>query len=171
MKIINWRRTDWIARTFIFSIGQEIFGQLSFNSAWNFNAVYTDKETDLKFAQKNFWNRDVLITKDGKAIGEIRCGLFEQTLKLITGERFFLYTSLWEQEVYWKTEKGEKLIKYKQATMSSMGKGVISSSDSMAVDRERLLISSGIIVRQLFRKRRALTVALMVPIIAGASRL
>ena len=171
MKTLNWRHTDWFAKNFIFTMERQIIGQLTFNSSWNFNALYTDKEIKLKFVQKSFWDRNVLITKDGKTIGEIHLGLFgEQTLKLVTGERFILSTSFWEQEVYWKTEKGETIIKYQQATMSSMGKGLISSEDSLTIETEKLLISSGVFVRQLTRKRRAMTVAILIPIIAAASR-
>ena len=172
MKTLNWRHTDWFGKNFIFSIGQEIIGQLTFCSSWNFNAVYTDKETNLKFAQKSFWDRDVLITKDGNVVGEIDFGLFgTQTLKLATGERFALSTSFWEQEVYWKNEQGEIIIKYQQATMSSMGKGLISLNDSMTIETEKLLIGSGIFARQLRRKRATLIVVIMIPILAASRRL
>jgi hypothetical protein len=172
MKTLNWRHTDWNARNFIFSLGQEIIGQLTFNSYWNSNAVYTDKETKLKFAQKSFWDRDVLITKDGKVVGEIDFGLFgTQTLKLAKGERFTLSTSFWEQEVYWKNEQGETIIKFHQATMSSMGKGMISLSDSLTIEMEKLFIGGGIFARQLRRKRAALIVVIMIPILAASRRL
>ena len=171
MKTLNWKRTNWNARNFIFSIGQEITGQLTFSSIWKFNAVYTDQDTELAFAQKSFWDSDVLITKDGKTVGEMRSGLFgKQTLKLATGETFILSTSLWEQEVYWKTAKGETMIHYQQAAMSSMEKGMIRSEDSLTSETEKILISSGLFIRQLTRKRRALTVAVFILIFAAASR-
>jgi hypothetical protein len=171
MKTLNWRHTDWNARNFIFSIGQEIIGQLTFSSYWNFNAVYTDKDTNLKFSQKSFWDRDAIISKDGEAVGEINFGLFAtQTLKLVTGERFTLSTSFWEQEAYWKTEKGETIIKYQQATMSSMGKGLISLNDSLTIDKEKLLISGGLFARQVRHKRIILFIAIMIPILAASRR-
>jgi hypothetical protein len=171
MKTLNWRHTDWNARNFIFSIGQEIIGQLTFNSYWNFNAVYTDKDTNLKFSQKNFLDRDATISKDGETIGEINFGLFAtQTLKLVTGERFTLSTSFWEQEAYWKTENGETIIKYQQATMSSMGKGLISLNDSLTIDKEKLLISGGLFARQVRHKRIVLFIAIMIPILAASRR-
>jgi hypothetical protein len=172
MKTLNWRHTDWNARNFIFTIGQEIIGQLTFSSYLNFNAVYTDKETNLKFAQKSFWDRDAIITKDGETVGEINFGLFAtQTLKLVTGERFSLSTSFWEQEVYWKNEKGETIVKYQQATMSSMGKGLISLKDSLTIEVEKLLISSGLFARQVRHKRLILVAAIMIPIFAASRRL
>ena len=172
MKTLNWRHTDWNARNFIFLIGEEIIGQLTFNSSWNFNAVYTDKETRLKFSQKNFWDKDVLITKDGKSIGEINFRLFViQTLILGTGERFILSTSFWEQEVYWKTEKGDTVIKYKQATMSSMGKGLISLNDPLTIETEKLLVSSGLFARQARHKRIVLFMIFMIPILAASRQL
>ena len=172
MKTLNWRHTDWNARNFIFLIGEEIIGQLTFNSSWNFNAVYTDKETRLKFSQKNFWDKDVLITKDGKSIGEINFRLFGiQTLRLGTGERFTLSTSFWEQEVYWKTEKGDTVIKYQQATMSSMGKGLISLNDPLTIETEKLLVSSGLFARQARHKRIVLFMIFMIPILAASRQL
>ncbi len=171
MKTLNWRHTDWNARNFIFSIGQEIIGQLTFNSYWNFNAAYTDKDTNLKFSQKSFWDRDAIISKDGETVGEINFGLFAtQTLKLVTGERFTLSTSFWEQEAYWKTENGETIIKYQQATMSSMGKGLISLNDSLTIDKEKLLISGGLFARQVRHKRIVLFIAIMIPILAASRR-
>lgn len=150
---------------------QQLIGQLAFNSSWNLNALYTDKETQLKFVQKGFWDRDVLLTKSGNPIGEIHIRLFgDQTLELVTGERFTLTTSIWEQEVYWKNEKGETVITYQQAPMSAMGKGSISANDTLTDELEKILISSGVFVRQLARKRRVLTVAIMLPIVAAASQ-
>ena len=172
MKTLNWRHTDWNARNFIFLIGQEIVGQLTFSSYWNFNALYTDKETNLKFAQKSFWDRDAIITKDGETVGEISFGLFAtQTLKLATGEKFILSTSFWEHEVYWKTDKGDIIIKYQQATMSSMGKGLISLKDSLTVEMEKLLISSGLFARQVKHRRVVLIMVIMIPILTATRRL
>jgi hypothetical protein len=171
MKTLHWRHTGWNARNFIFSIGQEIVGQLTFSSYWNFNAVYTDKDTNLKFSQKSFWDRDAIISKDGETVGEINFGLFAtQTLKLVSGEKFTLSTSFWEQEAYWKTENGETIIKYQQATMSSMGKGLISLNDSLTIDKEKLLISGGLFARQVRHKRIVLFIAIMIPILAASSR-
>ena len=172
MKTLDWKLTDWTARKFIFSIGQEITGQLTFNGTWNFNAVYTDKETHLKFEQKNFWDRNILVTKDGKKVGEICSELLgSQTLKLLTGEKFVISTSFWEQEVYWKAEKGDTIITYRQATMSSLEKGVISLAETLNIETEKLLVCSGLFARQIRRKRIAGTVAMMIPIVGAASRL
>lgn len=170
MKTINWRHTDWFARRFVLTMGAEIIGRLTFYSAWHFNALYTEEETELKFAQKSFWDRDIAITKDGKTVAEIRSSFFgEHTLKLNTGEKYILSTSFWEQEVYWKTERGETVVKYQQATMSSTGKGLISLSDSLPVETTKLLVSSGLFARQVAHKRRAVTIAILVPILAAAS--
>lgn len=172
MKTLNWKRTDWNARNFIISIGQELIGQLSFNNIWAFSATYTDKHTKLKYTQKSFWDRDVLVTRDGNTIAEIHSGIFkETTLKLVTGERFIISTSLWEQEVYWKTEEGETIIKYQQAPMSSMEKGSISINNSLPTETEKLLTSSGLFIRQMARRRRVRTIAVMFPAIAAASKL
>jgi hypothetical protein len=169
MKTLNWRHTDWSARNFVFFLGQEIVGQLTFQSSWNFNAIYTDSKTRLKFTQKSFWDRKVSITLDDKEIGEMDSGLFsKQTLKLTTGEKFELASNFWGRDVTWKNTNGEAIAKYQQATMSSMGKGKIDIADSLSTEIEKVLISSGLFVRQLILKRVALTVAIVVPILAAS---
>ena len=171
MKTLNWRHTDWSARNFIFSIGQEIIGQLTFYSSWNFNAVYTDKETRLKFTQNGFWDRSVLITKDGEKIGEIKSGFFiHPTLRLATGEKYILSSNIWGRDVNWKTENGETIIKYEQASLSSMGKGLINLKDSLTLETEKLLIGSGLYIRQYIHKRAAVMVAIAIPIIVASNR-
>lgn len=171
MKMINWKRTNWTARKFIFSIEQAQVGQLTFNHTWKFDANFTDHQTQLKFTQKSFWDRDVLIKKDGKRVGELQSGLFgEQKLKLATGEIFFISTSFWGQEAYWKTIEGETIITYKQAAMSSLENGLIKLNASLTSDIEKLLISTGLFARLVSRKRIAQTVAVMIPILTAASQ-
>ena len=62
-------------------------------------------------------------------------------------------------------------MKYEQATMSSMGKGVIRLKDSLTLDTEKLLMSSGLFMRQLMHKRGALAIAVMIPVMAASNRL
>ena len=170
MKTLNWRHTGWNARNFLFTIGEEIIGQLTITRFWNFQAVYVDRDTKLTFSQKGFWNRDVLIAKDERILGEISFELFgRQTLVLATGEKFTLSTSFWEQEIFWKNEKGDTIVKYQQATMSSLGNGLITLTDNLTLETEKLLICSGLFIRKVMQKRRALVV-IMVILLSGASR-
>jgi len=170
MKTLNWRHTDWSARHFIFSVGEEIIGQLTFYSSWNFNAEYTDKETKLRFSQKGVWNSNVLITREEERIGEIESGFFKHpTLRLTTGEKFILSANVWGRDVSWKSEKGETIINYEQATWSSMGKGRINLTDSLSPETEKLLISSGLYIRKFIHKRAAVVVAMAIPILAASN--
>lgn len=172
MKILNWSSTGWFAKNFVFKFEQQILGELTFNNSWLYNGEYSDQETKLKFFQNSFWDRNIVVIKDAVRIGEIHIGLFgEQTLKLLTGEKFYLSTSFWEQEVYWKTERGETIVKYQQELMSSLEKGLISAEDSLTLEMEKLLISSGIFVRQMIRQRIARVVVIFIPIIAAGSKL
>lgn len=172
MKTLHWKRTNWTAQNFIFSAGRDILGQLTFHSNWNFKAVYTDQQTKLKFVQESFWSRDVLITEGERIVGKIRSGLFGgSTLTLPAGDTYVIATSLWEQEVYWKTEQGETIIKYQQAIMSSLEKGVISFKNKLPLETEKLLMSSGLFIRQMRLKRIIRTVVVMIPIMAAAGKL
>ncbi|MEA5520810.1 hypothetical protein [Limnoraphis robusta] len=171
MKTLNWRHTDWSARNFIFFIGQEIIGQLTFHNTWDFNAVYTDNDTRIRFKQRNFWDSKVSITRDEKIIGEIDAGLFKKlTIKLLTGEKYQLATNFWGRDVGWTNSDGERIINFKQATFSSMGKGTINLKDNLTLDTEKLLISSGLFVRQLIQKRVVLATAIMIPLLMISRR-
>lgn len=168
MRTLNWRHTDWNARNFVFFLGQEIIGQLTFNSHWSFNAVYLDAETRLKFTQKGFWSRKVSIDKEGKKIGEIDNGfLGKQLLTLTNGERYELVSNFWLRNVTWKNANGSTIVKYRQATMASMGKGIVELTDSGKSEIEKLLVASGLFVRQLILKRAALTALIFLPILAA----
>lgn len=170
MKILTWKHTDWFARNFQLAIEDQTIGQLSFTNSWNINALYSDNQINLEFAQKSFWDRDVLVTKAGETLGEISSGLFgTSSLKLANKEKYSLSTSFWEQEVFWKTPQGETIIKYQQATMSSMAKGVISVNKELPLDTEKLLISSGLFIRQLARKRAAVVAVICLMIVAAAN--
>jgi hypothetical protein len=172
MKTLNWRHTDVSARIYVFQIGQEIIGQLRFNSYWNFNAVYADKETKLRFIESNdFLRRTVSITRDGKLIGKMRSGLFaKQTLELLNGEKYVLTSNLWGRDVRWENSKGEPIMKYQQATMASMEKGVINLKDTLTEETEKLLMSAGLFMRQLILKRILLIFLFLIPILAASKR-
>lgn len=171
MKTLNWKHTDSSARNFIFFIGQEIIGNLTFYNTWDFNATYTDNNTKITFKQRSFWNSKVAITKDEKAIGEIKAGLFEKLrIVLATGERYELTTNFWGRDVGWKNAKGERIINFKQGTFSSMGKGTISLEDNLSLDTGKLLMSSGLFVRQLIQKRVVFAVVIMIPVLMMARR-
>lgn len=171
MKTLNWRYTDWWSNTVAFSFGRETIGQLSFSSYWNFKAVYSDKENKFVFSQKSFWDTKVLIRKNERVIGEIDGGFFvKPTLKLLTGEKFEFVSNFWGKNNKWKNHRGEVVIRYTQATMSSMGKGTINLSDSLTTDLENLLVSSGLFIRHLIVKTVVLTVAIFVPMMAVSRR-
>jgi hypothetical protein len=171
MKTLTWKRTDWGARNFIFLIGQEIIGQLTFNNSWNLNAVYSDTETKLHFSQKKFWGKEVLITKDGKPSGAIEFKLFGvQVLKLPTGERFTLSSNFWGRDVNWKNEKGEAVITYHQSAITAAGKGLINLNESLKLETENLLISSGLFIRQVMLKRVILLLVIIIPALASSRR-
>ena len=171
MKTVHWKRANWLATRFVFDLEQQAVGHLLFPSSWNFDAVYTDRDTQLRFAQRSFWTGDVSITQQGEPIGTIRFGVLGgQSLTLVTGERFRLSTGFWQQAASWQKENGETVIRYEQAALGSSGKGIVCSPDALPPALETLLLSSGVYVRQLNQKRTAVMVAIVMPLIAGANR-
>ncbi|MBF9239622.1 hypothetical protein I2I05_19675 [Hymenobacter sp. BT683] len=168
MKTSTWKCADWLAQRFVITLERQREGQLLFTSWWHHDAVYTDHDTKLQFARKSFWSSDIFITKDGEPLGEIRFGLFgEPALTRASGELFVLSTSLWEQEAYWKTAGGETLMRFQQAALSFIGKGVIRSAEALPRELETLLVSSGVFAQQLSRNRTVLLVAMLLLLIAG----
>lgn len=171
MRTINWRHTDWGARNFVLSMGEQVMGSLSIGTSWIFKGSYTDHSTNLKFAQRSFWDRDMVITNGNEKVGEISSSILgRHRLLTSAGRAYFLSTSLFEQEAYWKTESGQTLITYQQATMSSLGKGTIKMAESLSVEEQTLLIASGIFARKAEHRRRV-WVAVFMLFIASAARL
>lgn len=171
MKTFTWQRLNWFATRFLVRMEQHPVGQLLFTSSWNWDAEYTEQDTTLRFVQPSAWSNEVLVTQDGQPVGGIRFRLFgEQTLQLASGEYFVLSTSPWQQEVYWKTPSGETLLTYQQATWSARSTGIISSPNALSAELERLLLSSGIYMRQLSQMRTALLILILLPLLSTANR-
>src|SRR6187402_2923056 len=153
MQTLQWRHTDWTARKFVFQLGSDIIGQLTFNNYWNLNAVYTDAETRIKFSEKSFFDDSVVVTQNEKVIGTLSCGFMRQSLTLTGGERYDLVSNFWGRDVKWKNQHGEELIKYYQATLSTMGRGTINTNGTLSRETEILMISGGLFIKQMMLKR------------------
>ncbi len=162
MKTIHWNNLDWSTRHFIFTLEEKPIGQLDFSSFWNLDAVYSDPETVLHFTHKGFWNRKIIITKGEEIIAEVQRGAFTPlTLHLASGEQFTLHTNVWGRDVQWKNEKGESIIQYKQATLGTMmAKGSVVFKASLPPETAKILMSSGLYIRQCVRKRGATFVSI-----------
>lgn len=171
MTALHWKQTDWFAQHFIFSVEQDMIGKLDFYSAWNFNAVYEDKDTHLKFTRKNFWNANILITQDEALIGEIDFGFFgSESLILASGETYKLSSNLWGGDAKWKTESGEAIVTFKPSSWISMRKGIIKPVAYLPYDTAKLLMSSGVFMRLLRQKLLALTLGILIPVIVGSNQ-
>jgi len=156
MQTIEWNHVGWSTLNFVFSLEEKPIGQLDFSGLWNFKAVYSDPETALYFTPKGFWNRKVIITEREKVIAEVKRGAFTPlTLYLASGEQFTLHANVWGRDVQWKNEKGDSIIQYKQATLGNMAKGSIVFKASLPLETAKILMSSGLYIRQYLRKRGA----------------
>jgi hypothetical protein len=168
MRTLQWRHTDWTARKFVFQVGPDTIGQLSFNNYWNLNAIYVDSETSIKFSQKSFFDDAVVVTQNEKVIGTLSCGFMRQSLRLTNGERYDLVSNFLGRDVKWKNQRGEELIKYHQATLSTMGRGTIHTSSTLSRETEILMISGGLFIKQLMLKRMLIVMVAMFPAFIAA---
>ncbi len=170
MKTLNWRHTDWSARKFIFFSGQEIIGELNFNSAWNFNGTYVDSGSEFQFRENadRIWKRRVFITRNGQLVGSLHYQLFrDPQLQLATGETFILPSNFFGRNVQWTNSKNEAIVKYEQASMTSMGKGTITLTTPLPAETEKVLIIAGLYIRQLILKKTSLLLIVLIPIFAS----
>lgn len=171
MKSIQWRHTDWSARRFVFQAGQELIGQLVFANNWNFDATYSSSDSRLTFTEKGFWDRKVHITRDGVEVALLTNTLFGKALlQLHSGEVYQLKSNFLGRNIQWLNSQDEVVIQYKQATLSTMGKGTVQFHQTLSNATEQLLLSSGLYMPRLVVKRMMTVMVCCIPIMAAASR-
>jgi hypothetical protein len=172
MNTLQWRHTDWTAKSFVFSIGEKIIGQLTFAGSLTFSATYNSNKNKLKFSEKDFWGKEVSIEKDGNVVALFSHNIFgNQTLTLKNGDKFSLTSDFWGSNAKWQNLKGDTIVTYSAATMSTMGKGTIHISENMDEEIEEILFSGGLFIKQYIIRKFILISAILSPLTIMISRM
>jgi hypothetical protein len=161
METITWKNSDLSGKRFDFETNTESLGTLTVLSELSSNALFTTDNDRLQFSRIGFWGNKVLIKKNGQLIGEIKNRLLGQTfIELNNGNKFRLSSNLFGRNLKLLGVKGEPIVEYKMATLSSMRKGFIKVGDSLTKDDKEILLSAGLIAGRF--KTYRLTFGIMV---------
>jgi hypothetical protein len=146
METITWKNSDLSGKRFDFETNTESLGTLTVLSELSSNALFTTDNDRIQFGRIGFWYNKVLIKKNGQLIGEIKNRLLGQTfIELNSGNKFRLSSNLFGRNLKLLGVKGEPIVEYKMATLSSMRKGFIKVGDSLTKDDKEILLSAGLI--------------------------
>jgi hypothetical protein len=146
METITWKNSDLTGRLFEFAIGNNIMGTLTRASQLSPNATFVTETDRIQFQRVEFLENRIVIKKNGVFIGEIGYRLFGRTLlKLKSGQIFKLTSNLMGRNLKWVDSNGVPVVEYSFATLKTMRKGSIQTSDSINRDEEGILVSSGLI--------------------------
>jgi hypothetical protein len=146
METITWKNSDLSGRNFDFEAGNNIIGKLTRLSELSCNATYVTDKDKIQFQRVGFLDNKILIKKNGVYIGEIGNRLIGQTsLKLKSGQVFRLASNLVGRNLKWVDSNGLPIVEYSFATLKTMRKGSIKTSDSISIDVKEVLLSSGLI--------------------------
>jgi len=165
MKTLNLKSTSWTARNFIFGLGQEIIGRLSFQSGFRYKASYEEKNLSYQFASPSFWGSSIDVLSSGKKIATLKQKWFKDYITLATGETFTFRSSFGGRKQWWATAQGKEIVQFTSPTFNSLGRSTITIDDDLSTDTSTLLMSSGIVVRQL-RVQRVLLFVVLIPVIS-----
>ncbi len=168
---LQWKSINfWSGRKFAFWFNNIIVGQLTFNSLWNYSAIYAYQDTFLKFSEAGLWKQKIVIQQEGKVIALIEKEFFgDYILQVRSGERFKLVSNIFGRNMKWIDEKGLSVVKYTQASFTSMGKGTISFDNTLPEEFQTILASSGLFTQKLLAKRAS--VVILVFLVIELSRL
>jgi hypothetical protein len=146
METITWKNSDLSGRNFDFEAGNTIVGKLTRLSELSSNATYVTDKDEIQFQRVGFLDNKILIKKNGVYIGEIGNRLIGQTsLKLKSGQVFRLASNLVGRNLKWVDSNGLPIVEYSFATLKTMRKGSVKTSDSISIDAKEVLLSSGLI--------------------------
>lgn len=146
METITWKNSNLSGTTFDFEIGNQLLGTLTLLSPLSSNASFDSEKEHIRFKRVGFWDNRVLLKKNNEFVGEIGNRLVGQTfLNLKSGKTYKLSSNLIGRNLKWIDSKGVAVVEYSFATLKSMRKGFITTSDSINTDEKDILISSGLI--------------------------
>lgn len=146
METITWKNSDLSGLNWEFENNSFRIGKMMILSGLGFNAKFITDKSIFHFKRVGFWDDKILIIKDRKYVGEIENKILGTThIKLDTGQIFKVSSNLFNRNLKCVNLKGQTIIKYKMATLSSMRKGYIEISKSLTDDEREILSASGLI--------------------------
>jgi hypothetical protein len=146
METITWKNSSLSGNTFDFEIGNQLLGTLTLMSPLSSNASFDNEKEQIRFKRIGFWDNKVILKKNDEFAGEIGNRLIGKTfLKLKNGRIFKLSSNIVGRNLKWIDSKGIAVVEYSFATLKSMRKGFITTSDSIDSEEKDILISSGLI--------------------------
>lgn len=115
-------------------------------SSLSSNASFDSEKEQIRFKRVGFWDNKVILKKNNEFVGEIGNRLVGQTfLKLKSGKTYKLSSNLVGRNLKWTDSNGIAIVEYSFATLKSMRRGFITTSDSIDTAEKDILISSGLI--------------------------
>ena len=146
METITWKNSDLKGNKFDFEIGNQSLGTLTLLSPLSSNASFDNKQEQIIFKRVGFWDNKVILKRNNEFVGEIGNGLVGQTfLKLKSGKIYKLSSNLIGRNLKWIDSNGIAVVEYSFATLKTMRKGFITTSDSIDTAEKAILVSSGLI--------------------------
>ncbi|MGQ7856926.1 hypothetical protein ACUN24_22025 [Pedobacter sp. WC2501] len=161
-KFINWK-SNWLNGNFqLFADGVQK-GMISFSS-WRSDAESMFEDKNYQFANDGFWKSrtKVIDRKTLEVIAIINYDSWKSmaVISLNTGEQYeWKSTGIWKSQWTVSNYKDEHII-----YTSSSNSGTISSNTD-----NKLLIITGLFIKQVYNKRTALMIACIVPVITTST--
>ena len=145
METITWKNTDMSGNKFDIELGNQLLGTLTLLSPLSSNANFDSKNDRIRFQRVGFLDNKVILKRNDLFLGEIGNRLLGRTfLKLKCGKIFRLSSNIIGRNLKWVDQNDVPVVEYSFATLRSMRRGFIKTSDSIDADEKDILISSGL---------------------------
>lgn len=173
MRTISWKSKGWRSNQIEFHENAQLFGSLTFDNSWNWNASYHGEIGKIDFKSGIFLQSDqVKIYKHGEHIGSIHRSFLGGVKFIDKGQSiFYLNSNIWDTCFEWKNSDEETIIQINTEGILNSGSGTAEMILESNNELDELLIASSIYVKHLDNKKRALLVAALVPLIAAINHL
>jgi hypothetical protein len=147
MNTITWRNADTSGRRYLFEVGEQRIGTLILSTGLSSNADYATPHGNLLFKRAGFFDNRILLFKKGEVIGEIHNSIIgKRYLQFTSGTSYTLLSNLFGRNIKWIDSNNNAVVEYEFATLKSMGKGSIQTTESISVNDKEVLASSGLVV-------------------------
>ena len=170
---ITWRNIDTSGRRYNIEASNLVVGELTLFGPFLSNAHYYTSQGGIRFNKNgNTWQTRMELEKNGETVGALVFRIYKSpSLALKNGKHYTLESNLFGRNLRWVNADGNPVVSYTDPTMQSMGRGSISISDSLSREEADVLVSTGIVTRNYFTHKLAITAFFVGFALLGASKL
>lgn len=165
MESLSWKQNGWNGRKYSISTTYGLVGKLDFRGWSGYDADFNSERISLTFRNKGWFQQEVTIRFNGEVVGKTDTSAFGTNyINLVSGERYKPKTKPFSSNRILMDEGGNPVVRFDQEGFSGTN-GTIAIHSEVPELTRLLLVATGLYFKSVADKRRAILIAIFMPLI------